>query len=471
MARVLTLGPLALPTLMGSLTEALGDDLETVGAGVVAGERRPRPFQVTIPVRGDVADSDRFGTGNRLRRQVRALMENPAARLQGLYLAFSPDSEQNCWLLIGGGDLKYAAGGISLADYQLELTNCYRVGNRRSHRPARRIEITDRRLATTPRDYLGTQFGVDFAGTTPIGQHILGVGVADPESAGKPVATITISTKDGNLIAVQSRADGECISYEQAEADEYKATVRIIDRRGSGVEANWHDVYGVDQPLTAGEIPVLDNAIARVVPDVATGRLDVQSWSGSAWVTDATVLPAAGMTAFRGSVVEWTTERAVLLITGQDSGPKRMAMYVTLQRGWTGPRVEIYVVDSAGAGAANSIGVVAKSTGDSTYQRSNVGATAIVSGTSIGTFAALQPWALLLGPGTDRAVHLAVLEDTVNMRGTILSSREGLLFEATGYVSVQVGTGPRASGVADATAAAQMHLYDQRAVPELVTRS
>lgn len=470
MARVLTLGPIALPTLMGSLSEALGDELDTVGAGVVPGDRRPRPFQVTIPIRGDTADGAlRFDTGNKLRRQVRALMENSPARLQGLYLAFGPDSEQNCWLLIGGGDLKYAQGGIALADYTLELTNCYRIANRRTHRPARRIDITDRRLITTPRDILGTDFSTEFNTLTPIARHYLGVGVTDAESGGKPVATIAVTTKDGNLCAVQDRLDGECISYEQAEADEYKAIVRIIDRRGSVVETNWHDVYGPDQPLTAGEIPVLDNALARVVPDVPTGRLDVQSWSGSAWVTDATVTPPAGATGFAGRVVEWTTERAVLLITSTVSTNQRVAIYVTLQRGWPGPRVETYHQDSAGAGVATTIAVHAKSTGDSTLQRSS-GTSAIVSGTSIGTFVGLANWALLLGPGTDRAVHLAVTDDDINLRGAILASREGVALEATGYVAAQIGTGPRASGATDAAYFGQVHLYDQSAIPELIAR-
>lgn len=646
MARVLTLGPIALPTLMGPLTETLGDDLDTVGAGVVPGDRRPRPFPITIPIHGDVSDrslsgtnfvtnpsfeidtagwatggaflaaggtvtrstaeattgiaslqivttainqgafilipstfvvgvtyrvlarakssvadpfririvtgtdsalqditltpgqwatfnftftqqaasgspqlyvqslgptatrtvfvdavcvgpnvtayfdgdtpgygwtgvphasistaisQDRFTTGMRLRRQIRALMENSQARLQGLYLAFSPDVEQNCWLLVGGGDLKYGQGSVALADFTLELTNVYRVANRRTHRPARRVDITDRRLITTPRDTLGTLFSTDFAATTPIAQHYLGVGVTDPESGGKPVATFTVSTKDGTLVAAQARLDGECISYEQGETDEYKAIVRLRDRRGSGVQADWHDVYGPDQPITAGEIPILDNAICRVVPDPATGQLDVQSWSGTAWVTDATVTPPAGATQFAGRVIEWTTERAVLQILSATASPQRVTTYVTLQRGWTGPRVETYQQDTTGAGVATSIGVFAKTAGTGTFLRSS-GTVTIVNGTNHGTWTGLAPWGLLLGPGTDRAVWLAMLQQAVTATGALLSSRPGLTLSATGYVSVHIGDGPRATGGADAATAAQVQLYDQRAIPELVAR-
>ena len=180
-SRRVALGPLALPTLMGELKETLGDQLETVGAGVAPGERRPRPFPLSIPIHGAVTDGvDRFAMGNRLRRQIRALMENSQARLEGLYLAFSPDPELNGWLLIGGGDLAYAQGGISLADYKLELTDCYKVANLRTHRPARRVVAIDRRLATTQLDYLGTLYSTGFAAKSAVARHYLPVGVSDP---------------------------------------------------------------------------------------------------------------------------------------------------------------------------------------------------------------------------------------------------------------------------------------------------
>jgi hypothetical protein len=471
MARLLTLGPIALPTMLGPVSEAIGDDLDTVGAGVVPGDRRPRAFPITIPVHGDTTDGAlRFETGLKLRRQLRALVENSPARLQGLYLAFTPDSEQNCWLLIGGADLKDANGGISLADFTLELSGCYRVANRRTHRPARRLEVTDRRLITTARDYLGTIFSTDFAAVTPAAVHVLGVGITDPESGGQPVATSTRGGKDGAVVIVSGRADGECISYEQAEADEYKAICRALDRRGSVVEANWQDIYGPDQPVTVGEIPVLDNSVCRVVPDVATGNMDIQFWGGSSWLTYATTIPPASSSGFSGRIVEWTTERVVLQVTALVSTTSRVQTYVTLQRGWLGPRIETYHQNTSGVGVATSIGVHSKSTGDSTLQRSS-GTVAIVSGTSIGTFVGLQPWAVLLGPGTDTAVHLSVLDDAINLRGSILASREGVLLEATGYVAVMITTGARATGSSDAAASAAINLYDQQAVPELVARA
>lgn len=476
MARRVTLGPLALPTLMGELKETLGDQLETVGAGVVPGERRPRPFALSIPIHGDVADgAARFAMGNRLRRQVRALMENSQARLEGLYLAFSPDPELNGWLLIGGGELAYASGGIALADYKLELTDCYRVANLRTHRPARRLVALDRRLATTPRDYLGTLYSTDFAAYTAVARHYLPVGATDPTagSTRRPLFPGTLVTADGSLSFVDGLTDGDIIDFAQGEADMPRAGVRVLDRQGSTVESNWEQVYGPDQPLTAGGIPTVENAVCRCVVAPSTGYVDVQSWTGSAWSTDATVRPATNIAIQGARVLEWTPERAVLLIGGVAG--VRVQMFVTLERGWTGPRVECYADQDEGAATAE-LYVHVKSSGTTTLTRSD-GSVTIQPGLYYGTFASRAPWALLQGPGTDRAVHLAVVQagaeltGTAGPTGTAVSGRNGVRAGALQYVSLWVGLGLAASGVADATAHGQRGLIDARAIPELVARS
>lgn len=471
--QLVTLGPLALPMLKGEITETVGDQLETVGTGVVAGDRGARPLTLRIPLRGDRLDPARWEAGLRLRRQVRALLENSLARMQGLYLNWSVDPELNGWLLIGGGEIKYATGGITFADFELELTGCYRIGTRRTHRPARRIVNVDRRLVTTPRDILSTLYSTDFASTAFDFRSYLGVGITDPVAASTrvPAGTTWVVTKDGDL-RYSSAPDGEVIDFEQPEADMHKAIVRIHDTHGSPDEARWGAVYGPDQPIE-GALRV-DNAVCRVVPDLATGLIDVQSWSGSAWVTDATVAHPAGATAFAARVVEWTTERAVLCITStlyDEWSTPRGEMYISLQRGWSGPRIELYAKNAQGSATA-SLNVYAKSSGEATYQRSDNIPTAIVSGTSIGTFTGLQPWVALLGPGTDPGVSLAVLQEAVNLRGAALSGREGLAFESpTGYVSVTLGIGPRADVVSDATKLGRRNMVDMRTVPELVARN
>lgn len=472
MTLLVALGPILLPTLKGDVTEMVGEQLETVGAGVVPGERRPRAFPLTIPVHADRTAADRFATGMRMRRQVRALIENAEARLQGLYLAWSPDPEQNGWLLVGGGDLKYASGGVSFANFELSLTDCYRVANMRTHRPARRLIRLDRRSSSIARDHLGTLFSTDFAAVTAATIHYLGVGVTDARvgSTGAAPTLTTRTTRDGLLNYVSGLADGEVVDYEQGEGNLHQAIVRAYDDRGvPGTEASWDPVYGPDQPLTG--TPVVDNAICRAALDLSTGRIDVQAWSGSAWVMHATVAHPSGATGFAARVIEWTTERAVLRITSLLAAGTRGELYVTLQRGWTGPRFELYARNSAGT-ATTSLNVYAKSTGEATWQRSNAGPTGIVSATSIGTFAVIEPWVALVGPGTDLGVALAVVQEAVNLRGAILSSREGLAFESTTpYVSVAMAIGPRASAATDADTFGGLHLMDSQQVPELVTRS
>lgn len=470
--RLVSLGPLTLPTIKGDVTETLGDQLETVGAGVVPGERRPRPRTLHLPIRGDMLNTDRRDAGLRLRRQVRALLENATARLQGLYLAWSVDPELNGVLLVGGGDLKYVNAGITFADFELELTDCYVIANRRTHRPARRIIRFDRRAADVARDYRGTVYGTDFAAVTATARHYLGVGVTDVVvgSTSAPATLGTITASDGILSYVDGLTDGEVIHFEQAEGDQLTAIVRAYDSHGTVVEADWEPVYGPDQPLAGA--PLLHNGVCRAVVDVGAGQINVQGWSGTAWMTDATISHPAGAASFVASVVEWTTERAVLLVTSLLSAGVRGEMYVTLQRGWSGPRAELYARNAAGSATA-TLNVHAKTSGAATWQRSSAGPTAITAGVSVGTFAAIEPWAALVGPGTDRGVAVVVMQEAVNMRGApTLAGRNGLAFESpTLYSSVTLGLGARATAATDADALGGLALTDCQQVPDVVARA
>jgi hypothetical protein len=473
-----TLGPLTLPTLKGEIAETVGDQLETVGAGVVPGDRRPRPLPLTVPIHGDRGDADRRVAGLRLRRQVRALLENSLCRLQGLYLNWSVDPEQNGWLLVGGGDLKYAQGGIVFGDFELALTDCYRVANTRSHRPARRIVATDRRLITTPRDTLGTLFSTDFALSLAQIRAYLPANVTDPvvSVTRYPLNPSQLATADGSL-GLLDATDGWIVDYEQTEGDMVRADVKIWDRQGvPAQETSWERVYGPDQPLTATDVPTVENALVRVSWDPANRYWDVQSWTGSAWSTDATVVAGAyvatpNLTALRSSVVEWTPERAVLMVSGvQLPEVVRVKIFVTLQRGWTAPRFEVYGTDLDSV-ANVGLWVYAKTSGDATIQKSTGGAVAITTGGSLGTFVGLAPWAALVGPGTDRGVWLSVLQEALALTGATLAGREGVAASSTtGYVSVLLGLGARATAATDATLHGKIGLYDTQAIPELVTR-
>jgi hypothetical protein len=268
------LGRLGFPTILDDLKESVGDALQTVSAGVVPGERSARPFTLSLPVHGSRDDPDKLVAGLRMGRQVRGLIENPDVRLQGLYLRLDFDSELNGWLLIGAADLEYSDGGPSLGEFKLTFSDCYRIGSRRTHRPARRVDLADRRLSTTPRDTLESIFSTDFAAVAAVARTYLPVDALQPVGyGGVPVAPAAVPTLRGDLGLLTGRPDGEAIVFDQLEANFGKADVLVLDRGlapsptytpAGDVDPQgnyaWEEVYGTDQPLTDGDVPVLDNA-------------------------------------------------------------------------------------------------------------------------------------------------------------------------------------------------------------------
>jgi hypothetical protein len=124
----------------------------------------------------------------------------------------------------------------------------------------------------------------------------------------------------------------------------------------------WEEIYGADQPLSTGDVPVLTNGLCRVryVPSASAFAVDffqaglgwVEEGRFTCWHDDNGTLAQHG-TLIDSDVVEWTPERAVLrVVTSAVAGGTtyRMETYITLQRGWTGPRVECYPSPNA-AGA------------------------------------------------------------------------------------------------------------------------
>ena len=73
-------GRIGLISLEGEVTEQLGGALEAVGAAIVPGERRPKAMDLTLPVRGSSHDLNPYLDGDRLRRQLRSLIENERDR-------------------------------------------------------------------------------------------------------------------------------------------------------------------------------------------------------------------------------------------------------------------------------------------------------------------------------------------------------------------------------------------------------
>ena len=80
-----------MPTIFEDIGESVGDAIEAIGGGIVPGERRGRTIQLNLPAHGTPDDIDPYSEGFKMRRQLRSLMENARARLQGIYFRFGID--------------------------------------------------------------------------------------------------------------------------------------------------------------------------------------------------------------------------------------------------------------------------------------------------------------------------------------------------------------------------------------------
>lgn len=209
----LRLGRLLLPTVTDDLPETLGDQLEASGGVVVPGERRPRPFKATIPVYSDGPDAGALA--HQTRRQIRALLDGQPGFL---FFRLEHDPDLDSWLLVGGGELKYADGGRDFADYVLELSDAYRVGTPRTHREGRHVSVRDRRLAESPRDLLGRVFSTDFAATvTPTSVVALPAGATDPvrvATGARPAIIGARAAEGGRVPILRGVPHGETVTFE-----------------------------------------------------------------------------------------------------------------------------------------------------------------------------------------------------------------------------------------------------------------
>lgn len=347
----LTLGRLAFRTIRGDVIEPLGDGLEAVGAALTAAERKPRPFEITLPVAGPRGTVDQAAQGERLRRQVRSLFNNAPARMNSLYMAFAADPSLDGWMVIGGGDVDPNGMGSSIGQYLLKLSDCYRVGTTVTHRAGRRLTAYDRRDPAVAIDTLGRFFEGAFPALAATPTHYLPVGAYDAiDSAGAQVTGPPLEGARGVLQIVEGRTNGEIIHFEQDPADFGKSDVLILDRpTPTSDPSEWVEVLGPDQSLTPGDIPALDNGIVRVRYVPAHLNFAVDRWdpAGDAWVEQGTVAiwPTSSAGSLTGllnvTVREWTPERAVLRATFTASGT-RLEVFLTMQIGWEGVRVEAY---------------------------------------------------------------------------------------------------------------------------------
>lgn len=285
----LRLGRLLVTTALDDLKEQFGDGLDAVGATLTAPEAKPRPVTLTIPVAGAPHRTDWYEAGLRLRRQVRGLLENSQARMQGLYFAWDVDPESNGWLLVGGGDLEAQDGGVTFADWKLTLSDCYRVATLRTHRPARRAELYDRRAAAVPFDTLRRVYGALSTSVQPLPLIYLPVGATDVTGYGGRLPKLGGNAAvDATSVApcVGDAQAGEVFSYERAESQFGRGDVVVYARNGAGGLVSAGHSIAAGDGLTTPSTDCWPAQLSRLWPQVPYRQIAVPG-SVSCW--DATI--------------------------------------------------------------------------------------------------------------------------------------------------------------------------------------
>lgn len=374
------LGPLSFVTTADTVSETVGDGIETAGAIVVAAERRTRGVKMKLPVRASRDDPRDAGqAGRQLRRQVRALLNNSRWRMQGLYLWWDADPELDGWYVVGGGELSESDPGVAFGEFELDLEDLTIVGRPGTHRPGRRVSIGWRPGGLVPIDSRRISFSTAFQDINRPHEPLWLPGdITDIAStAGRTIDELDVyraDPRDGRVLWTRVPAiDGEVITYQPGpmltdrrrylDAEDY-GSVRAWDIGGTKFEGATmpttrttaadrdpdHPTTGYGWERVTGDLLLPDRHLS-----VENGRARI-TWLGSLphqhllweWMDPATnVFIPAGRFAFSGDVhdshiVELTPERAVI---EWRRGP--LAMRAILQRGWAGPRIESY--DDTGA--------------------------------------------------------------------------------------------------------------------------
>jgi hypothetical protein len=370
----LRLGRLWLPTAGEGIGESFAADMDTIGPIAIAGATRPSSIRLTLPVHAAKGSADSIAEGNRMRRQVRGLLENPRTRVHGLWLFFRADPDLASLLLVTGGELSYGAAGPTFAEYELALNDVVRIGMPFTHRHVVSLTYADMRFSTVARDYLGTVFDDDWA------QYPATVFTALPRDAqtveGFARRIIPVYSRTGTELSqfTVNAFDGESLIFDRDTVEHSSDDVILLSQPSAGFTGNaagdrdpqsaygWEEIYGSTQRITGS--PVLQNALcrARWIPDRACFAIDVWN-STSGFVEQGRMSahrnfngPRYGLPNVLGNpdvrffAEEWTPERCVLRVSFGGYTQDRADMYLTLQRGWTAPRLEVYIA-SASAGA------------------------------------------------------------------------------------------------------------------------
>lgn len=469
-------------------SEPVGAAVRRVGGVVVPSEREG--ISVSAPLElVSSAVSETAAEREAIRRAFRSMVHNPLLR-SGVWVAWSEDGEQDGWYVLGAGSIDLPGSGALASSWWtvggLELAL---VGRDRTHRRASVVEAYDRRLATVPVDIEGRTLSAEFDGFTG-GDD--GPVVWLPSAATDVVVTSTdyvpltaarVGQGGAQLQGMLAPSHMAVASFEQSAGHRNAGAVRAYDRRGdataptTGPADAWEEALGTDWPWydATSDAPVIENGLARcrfaagAIPGVT-----VDTWTGSAWLEVGTfIVKREGgggesatwlNTLVRAELVELSPEVAVVrMVLGSDLvANARERLYVTLQRGWRGPRVEVYAaprtdgadpadlylwLEQADAGGM----VVTRSSGSVVATESLFSTTPAVVGA--GVFTSGEPWlAVATGDGTPLALVPVLESHEAHVVQTSAARNAVGVATSTGYAGLQLAAGGNGGDALEAEA-------------------
>ena len=345
-----TLGGIALPTMnVEGFTETIGGDYELVGAVPLPGSPRPRFYNMVIPIYGDPLETNPYSVGNTKRTQVRDLLENDATRYAGVNYTVTYDSQLNAVIVIGSADLAYG-GGPDFGDFELRISQAAVV-------PATLIlgammlSSADKTLETVPMD-ARRLVGYQAIDTRKKGKprHYLPVGAYDVLGQIEPrfVPVHTYKTIFGDGVYVEDRnVPGEVVTFEKEWDPTEAGSVRAFDTNDVDPELTaegdvdpervygWHRLYGKRATTTP---PVIDNGACRI-RHVKDTVFQVETVKNGRYEPDEKF--DLGYERLLSTMLETVDKEMVTMKLQLGDDGRRGTAYVTLQRGWQGPSVDV----------------------------------------------------------------------------------------------------------------------------------
>lgn len=359
-----------------SLAESVGEAVGRVGSVPVPGSRSGLSATAALTSWADTATQREA-----LRRRLRSLLNNLPARLGGVYLAWADDPEHDGWYVPGSTTFDLDGVILDSAVWKFGSLDLALVGRPRTHRRGVECYVRNRTSSSVARDYRGRVFSTNFSSMSE--QAVVWLPSHATDATGDSALTLTSAARTGygssSITGVVGPTDLDVVSFEQAAGNRLKGDVVAYDRRGTltgpttGPAVEWEEVYGPDWPcldafdwVQGDDTPVLDNSLVRVRYDATnTDGFAIDRWTGSAWAEQGKVIieRVGDSTAYLDTLVssrvaEWSPERAVVHVVMRVAADanSREDIYITLQRGWTGPRFEVYPARKA-AGTQAGAGV------------------------------------------------------------------------------------------------------------------